>query len=175
MISTILSSRSLMHSSVSSNLLLNSSSIFFISVIVLFSSDLFYLYFLVLCWSSNCVPLLFSFSSVRIFMIIILNSLSGKFLISVSLGFFLEFYLSLSFFVIWNIFLCLFLFCDFLWCLYESRWNSNLSQFRRCVFLWEHPYPVCMCPVALVGKLYLKQAWVISSPWVHWWPLPWQG
>ena len=59
-VSTILPSSLLMHSSVSPNLLLISSSVHFISVIVFFSSDLLFLYFLILHWSSHHVPLFFS-------------------------------------------------------------------------------------------------------------------
>ena len=107
-----------------------------------------FLYFLVLCWISSCVPLLFSFSSVSILWVFLKNFLSGKFL---SFFFFL---------VIWNTFLCLLFLFDFL-CLYEIRWNRNLFQSRRCVFLWEHPHAVCECPVTLTGELHLKQAWTI--------------
>ena len=49
MFSTTLSSNSQVHSFVSSNILLIPSSVFFMTIIVLFSSFLFWLYFLILC------------------------------------------------------------------------------------------------------------------------------
>lgn len=32
--------------------------------------------------------------------------------------------------------------------------------------MWDHPYAVCMCPVALVRELDLKSSWVTLSPGV---------
>ena len=56
----ILSSRSLICSSVCSSLLLIPFAVFFISVIMFFSPDCFFLYFPALCWDSHCVHQFFS-------------------------------------------------------------------------------------------------------------------
>ena len=39
---------------------------------------------------------------------------------------------------------------------------------KRSVFVREHPYVVCMGPVALLGEVYLRWAQVISFPRVCW-------
>ena len=48
---------------------------------------------------------------------------------------------------------------------YSSPWKWFL--------VWECPYEVCVCPMALVGELDLKWAWTVSSPGVWWQPLHW--
>ena len=48
-------------------------------------------------------------------------------------------------------------------CLYEVRRNSYLSSSWRDVLVWEHPYAVYVCPVALVGELDLTWAGLMSS------------
>ena len=103
------------------------------------------------------------------YILIALSSLSGKLFLSVSLGFFSIF----SFLVLpLNIFLCLLILFNFL-CLYEFRWNNYLSWSWRHVLVWEHPYEVCTCPVALVGELDLRWAQATSSCGVCWQPPPW--
>ena len=104
-----LSLRSLIYSSTSYSLLFNPVSVFFFffsSAITFFrsvTSVSYFLIFLSLSYSSHCVhPSSLVF--VSIFMTITLNSLSGRLLISISLGSFSK---VLACFFIWNIFLCL--------------------------------------------------------------------
>ena len=114
--STILSSRSLIHSSASVILLLIPSSVFFISIIVLFISV--HLFFNssrsllnISCIFSIFASILFPRSWI-IFIIIILNSFSGRLPISTS---FSCFSLVLSCYFIWYTALCLFILSIFLW------------------------------------------------------------
>lgn len=68
---------------------------------------------------------------------------------------------------IWNKFLYLLILLNF-FCLYSIRWNSYISCSWRSFQVWEHPYSVCMCPVALVGGLDLTWAQVPSFLSVCW-------
>ena len=108
-----------MHPSVSFSLLLIPSSVFFISVIIFFSSDLFLFNFISLLkfsqYLSNHFP-----NSISILITNALNSLSEKLYISVLLGLFSEFFFSCSF--IQNIFF-FFHFVNFL-CLSELCYLS---------------------------------------------------
>lgn len=88
MISTILSSRLLVHSSISSNLLLILSSIFFIPIIAFFSSDWIFLIFSKFLLKFSCHSSILLPNLVSIFTTIMLKYLSEKLLISISLGFF---------------------------------------------------------------------------------------
>ena len=38
--------------------------------------------------------------------------------------------------------------------------------------MWEHPFAVCLCPVALVREVDLKQVWAKAFSGVRWWLLP---
>lgn len=40
--------------------------------------------------------------------------------------------------------------------------------------MWEHPYAVCMCPVALLGELGLAQTQVMPFFRVNWQFPPWK-
>ena len=111
-ISTILSSSLLIHSSASVILLLVPSRVFLISVIVLFISGcLFFISsmsLVIVLNVFNCVKCFFhflhSFSSLQsIFTIFILNSLSGRLLISSLFGL-VSFYLALSFVLYFSLF-----------------------------------------------------------------------
>ena len=111
MISIILSFESVMHSSVSSSLLLIPSSVFFISVIVFLISDWFYFIFSSSVLKFSLCSLILFPSSVSILITNALNSLYGTLFIFVSLHF------SGSCSYIGNKFLCLrilFTFSDYL-------------------------------------------------------------
>lgn len=116
--------------SASSNLL------FFIYFIVVFNSD--WLFFILsLCWSSLSLYTLSS-SLVGIFITIIMNSLSGRFLNSILFTSFSD-VLSCSF--VWRVVLCLsfyfiFLVSLFLW----NRQNSYLSQFGEMAYCKNMPW-----------------------------------
>ena len=158
-----------MHSSVSPNLLLIPSKVFFISVIVFFSSGcFFYIFFSYLLKFSLCSSSLF-LTSVSILITIVLNSLSGNYLCFIR-GFFSVIFPPRS--LIWNMSLCLFILFNFL-CLCEIRWNIYPSQSSRCALVWEYLYAICLCTVALVEELDLKWAWAASFPGVCWQPPPW--
>ena len=56
--------------------------------------------------------------------------------------------------------------------LYEIKWDSYLLWFWKCVLVWEDLYIVCVCPVALMGELNLtwmqaksfpRECWQLSS------------
>lgn len=129
-ISTILSSRLLVSSSVSPNLPLIPSHLFFISVIVLLSF-VFYLSFLLLCWISQCVG--------RIFMTISLNPYQANYLAPLGSLFCFVFLwgFNLVFCLFWDLFLCIHLLFDFLY-IHEIRWNIYLSWSWRQVPIWKH-------------------------------------
>ena len=96
-----------MHPSVSFSLLLIPSSVFFISVIIFFSSDLFLFNFISLLkfsqYLSNHFP-----NSISILITNALNSLSEKLYISVLLGLFSEFFF---FLFLYSKYILVFSFC----------------------------------------------------------------
>ena len=112
----------------------------------------YFLYFLILCWSSHCVCLFLSPSSVRIFVTIALNSLSYKLVICFTRAFSGVLPYSLA----WHISLCFHILFSFICCLCELEWSSHLYRSWSGVLVWERPYTSCMCSVALVGELDLK-------------------
>ena len=101
-ISTV-SSRSLICSSASSNLLFVPSSIFFISAVVFLHSDWFFYIFSMSLFMFSVYSSILLLSLMGIFMTVILDSLSEGLLISIWLSSFPE----VSFSFVWNIFLCL--------------------------------------------------------------------
>ena len=101
-ISTV-SSRSLICSSASSNLLFVPSSIFFISAFVFLHSDWFFYIFSMSLLMFSMYSSILLLSLMSIFMTMILDSLSEGLLISIWLSSFPE----VSFSFVWNIFLCL--------------------------------------------------------------------
>ena len=86
-----------------------------------------------------------------------------------SLGVFFTGVLSYSF--TWNLFICLLIFFDLLYVSVKLG-ESYIFWSWRLVLVWEWPYAVCSCPVALVGEMDLKWSQVASSSKVHWWLLP---
>ena len=124
--SIILSSSLLIHSSASSSLLLNRTScVFFSSVIVFFSSvtsvGASYIFYLSVEFSRSS-------EFVSIFLILVLNSLSGRLLIFIPLKSFSE-VLPCSF--VWNILLCFFILPDPLFLFLCIRQISYISQSWR--------------------------------------------
>ena len=171
--SSILSSRSLIRSSASVFLLLITSSVFFISFIVLFISVCL-LFNYSRCLFFNCsrsslnISHIFSiFASILfprswiIFTISILNPFSGRLPISTSFNFFLAF---CSF--IWYIALCLFILPLFLWMSFSFHRLQDCSYSCFCCLPsrgWGYLRGLCMLPdgrdwwwvelgVALVGR-----------------------
>ena len=126
--------------------------------------QLWLFYFIVLCWSSHCVPLSLSKDN---FYYCCFEFLSRKLIISfIYLIYFIRFFFFsprvLFCSVVWNIFLCFQTLFDVL-CVYEIWQNSYLSHLWRCLLVWKHLCSVCVCPVALVD---LKWAQDICFLWV---------
>lgn len=121
-------------SSASSSLLLNPNSAFFTSVLyspvlwLLFGT---FLYFLFLCWSSQCVPLFLSWvwylCTKWYFYTITLNFL----LYNISNSLFSEL---LSYSFVWNTLLCFFILLDSLCCVYALA-ETTISQTLKGVAL----------------------------------------
>lgn len=103
MISITLSSSLLIHFSVSSNLHFIPFSVFFIWFILFFSSAWFFFIFYNYLLNISLCLTIHDLSSLSIFMIVILNSLFSRLLISISLS------SSGIFPFVWNIFLCHFM------------------------------------------------------------------
>lgn len=99
---------------------------------------------------------------------LLLWTLSGKFLMSVSLGFFPGFF---SFYFTWNIFLCLPILFNSL-CLYEIRWNCYLSQLQVCPCVGVLLCSLCV-PSGLSRKARSEVSAAASSPRLCWQLLPW--
>lgn len=51
--------------------------------------------------------------------------------------------------------------------------KNYLSQSWSYVLAWEHPYIVCVCPLAVRRGLDLTWVWTVPSPRVCWKPPPW--
>ena len=131
-ISTSLSSKSLSHSSTSSNLLTWFLQVYHsLQVIVFFSIDWFFFMFSPFLLRFSLCSFISLLSLASIFMNITLNSLSGRSLITILFSSFSE---ALSCCIVWNIFLCLLIFPNFLcWFLYVRI--RCLSWFVKNSFL----------------------------------------
>ena len=145
-----------MCSSASPNLLLFL--LYFISVIAFFSSEWFFLYFLVLWLNSHCVHLFFSHVPLAFLLLMLWTLYLVNYLCSISC-----FFRVFSYCSIWNKFLFLLILLNFPF-LYKTGWHSYLSWFSRGVLVWEHLSAVYMCPVALVGGLDLKWSCFMFFP-----------
>lgn len=94
-------------------------------------SDWFFIYLFSLLQFSLCSSILLP-SSVSIHMTISCNSLSGKLLLSISLGLF-PLGIFFSCFFIWNIFLYLLILFDFFACFYELEKTATSPNFEGVV------------------------------------------
>ena len=158
-----LSSRSFMCSSVSFSLLWFLSTVFLISVIVFIGSHWFFFIF----YSSSLKSSLFS---------CIIFSTSGSILITNTLKYIYESFISVSLVIfllfcccyccfIWNKFLCFLILLNSLW-LCGIMWNKYPSKPWKCVYTktrmcW---FTVCVCPGSLVGELDMKWVQLMSFP-----------
>lgn len=129
MISTILSPRSLIHSSILTNLLLVPSHVYFISGIMFFTSDLFFFTFSISLLKCSLSFSIVISSLLSILMPVSLNSLSN-YLSLFHLGFSVEFYLVPSF----GAYPSISPFCLTLCLLLGVGWNRSLSQSWKCGF-----------------------------------------
>ena len=158
LISIILSSRSLMCSSVCSNLLLIPFTIFFISLIIFFSPDCFCLFV--------CFPYIFQlFVGILILFIHFspwfgkhlydyFNSLSGRYLNSVSLRSFLRLCFVLSFKTYFSISSSCLVLCVCFYVLGKTATSLNLegvASYRRWFFLFSPALSLC----CLLNLIYL--------------------
>lgn len=149
-ISIILPSRSLIHSSVSCSLQLIPPSVFFILVIIFFSYDWFFWFSSPLLKFTLGSSILF-LNSVSILNTGTFNSLSNRLFISVSLVVFSGVF-SCSF--SWYRFLCILVLLTSL-CLYETRWTVTLSSL-------EQVHVFGSIPIQFVG---VQRLWWNSWTW----------
>ena len=144
-LSIVLSSTPLMHSSRSLSLPFILSSVFLFQLLhISFSTgSLFTLLGPYKILTVFIIPFCYSFS----FITTILNYLSCKLFISVSLLIFLRSSLSVetSAFA--------FSFCFSFFYLYKFRWNSYLLWSWRIVLMWDYHCKECLYPVPLIGEL----------------------